>query len=95
MKRPLKILFLAILCLYVLFPIAAGLLRIGDRDGPRIYFEAHHEILYCIGYAMTHDDTPRETIVYERPFFYGLPRKKRDFTDLKIKESFKNLPEYR
>lgn len=62
--------------LYLLFPIIAGLFSIGERGGPKIYFESYHSILYGISYELTHEDKARASLYYERPIFYGFTGKK-------------------
>ena len=73
MRRVVKIL-IPIAVLYLVFPFIAGLLAIGDRDGPKIYPQTYHGILYTISYEMVHDEKPRRNIELERPWFYGFPR---------------------
>lgn len=48
--------------LYLAGPFVAGLLRIGDREGPRIYSSEYHEFLYIISYEMVRDEKPRMNI---------------------------------
>ena len=62
--------------LYIVFPFIAGLFAIGDRDGPKIYPRSYHTILYIISYEMVRDEKPRQNIELERPWFYGLPRRR-------------------
>jgi hypothetical protein len=64
--------------LYLLFPFFAGLLAIGDRDGPKIYSSSYHTLLYMISYEMVQDEKPRQYLFLERPWFYGFPRKRLD-----------------
>ena len=64
--------------LYLLFPFVAGLFAIGDRDGPRIYPSSYHTVLYMVSYEMVRDEKPRQSPFFERPWFYGFPRKRRD-----------------
>jgi hypothetical protein len=61
-----------------LFPFVAGLFAIGDRDGPKIYPSSYHTILYMISYEMVRDEKPRQSPFFERPWFYGFPRKRRE-----------------
>ena len=65
--------------LYILFPFVAGLLAIGDRDGPKIYPSSYHTILYKIGYEMVRDEKPRRSPFLGRPWFYGFLRKRLEF----------------
>ena len=60
--------------LYFVFPFIAGLLAIGDRDGPKIYPRSYHANLYAISYEFVQDEKPRSNIELDRPWFYGLPR---------------------
>ena len=62
--------------LYVVFPFIAGLFAIGDRDGPKIYPRSYHANLYIISYEMVRDEKPRSSIELDRPWFYGLPRRR-------------------
>ena len=67
---------------YLGFPLIAGLLALGGRSGPRIFFRGHHTMLYKIGYGLTHEDKSRAWAFEVRPWFYGMdeqrlpPRKK-------------------
>ena len=70
-----------ILVLYLVFPFIAGLLAIGDRDGPKIYPQTYHGILYTISYKMVRDDKPRRNIEFDRPWFYGFPRHRTPIND--------------
>lgn len=72
-RKTVKLLLLIGL-LYLVFPFIAGLLAIGDRDGPKIYPETYHAILYRIGYGLVREDKPRRNIELDRPWFYGFPR---------------------
>ena len=69
-RKTTLVILLAIL--YLGFPFIAGLLAIGDRDGPKIYSPTHHALLYIIGYELVRDEKPRQNIESERPWFYGL-----------------------
>ena len=73
MRRVAKIL-ISIVVLYLVFPFIAGLLAIGDRDGPKIYSQTYHGSLYTISYEMVRDQKPRRNTELERPWFYGFPR---------------------
>jgi len=86
--------FLALI--YCLFPSVAGALAIGDRDGPKIYFSDHHSILYMLAFESRFGEKPRVDIFYERPWFYGLPRKKRSIQpDRPHYQRSLGLPEWR
>ena len=75
-KKVLKLVTLVVV-LYLVFPLIAGLLALGDRDGPRIYPEAYHTVLYMISYEAMRNEKPRQSLEFERPWFYGFPRKRR------------------
>ncbi len=64
------------LILYLAGPLIAGVLGIGERDGPRIYPSDYHSALYIIAYEEVRGEKPRLNIdgELERPLFYGLPR---------------------
>ena len=47
--------------LYLLFPFVAGLLALGDREGPKIYPSSYHTLLYMISYEMVRDEKPRQS----------------------------------
>ena len=66
--------------LYLVFPVIAGLLAIGDRVGPKIYPVTYHTILYMVSYEALRDEKPRQDYQFERPWFYGLPRRQRQIT---------------
>lgn len=63
--------------LYLIFPVVAGVFAIGDRDGPKIYPEYYHAQMYMISYEAVRDEKPRQNFLFERPLFYGFPRKRR------------------
>jgi hypothetical protein len=65
-----------VIVLYIVFPFIAGLLAIGDRDGPKIYPRSYHAILYMISYETVRNEKPRRNIELERPWFYGFPRRR-------------------
>ena len=82
MRANLTLSVVVALILYLEGPFIAGLLGIGDREGPRIYPKEYHTELYKISYEMVRHEKPRvsiETSELERPIFYGFPRTKRDF----------------
>ena len=68
-----------LLILYLTVPVIAGMLKIGDMEGPRVYPAKLHEALYKMGYgAAGHGTAPTPVIdnmLYERPLFYGMKRK--------------------
>lgn len=71
----MKKFFLLVLLIYLLFPFFAGMLSLGDKMGPVIYFQGYHIVLYQVGYEVVYDEKPRASLEYERPLFYGLQRK--------------------
>ena len=79
--RPLKIARLVgiVVIVYLVFPIVAGLLAIGDRDGPKIYPMEYHSFLYMVSYESVREEKPRINPDLERPWFYGFPRRPRPF----------------
>ena len=80
MRANLTLSIVAALILYLEGPLIAGLLGIGDREGPRIYPREYHTELYIISYEMVRNEKPRisfETSELERPIFYGFPRTRR------------------
>ena len=79
--RKASVLILFSVIVYLLFPIVAGLCAIGDRDGPKIYPKAYHATLYMVSYEAVRNEEPRESYLYERPWFYGFPRKQRELKD--------------
>ena len=84
--------------LYLLFPFVAGLFAIGDRDGPRIYPSSYHTVLYMVSYEMVRDEKPRQSPFFERPWFYGFPRKRREIKNdhpIPVRGTFRSsLPSY-
>lgn len=68
---------LILMGIYVFTPFVAGVLKTYDRRGPKIFVEAHHEILYRLGYYIAghqeHDGKPRVPYMQERSWFYGIP----------------------
>jgi len=74
-RRTAKLLAM-VLVLYMVFPFIAGLFAIGDRDGPKIYPRSYHAIVYMTTYEMVRSEKPRRDIELERPWFYGLPRRR-------------------
>ena len=80
MRTKLILSLVPIFVLYFTGPLTAGLLGIGDREGPRIYPVEYHTELYKITYEMSHGEKARMPInagETERPLFYGLPRTRR------------------
>ena len=75
--RKFSIFASVVVILYLVFPVIAGLFAIGDRDGPKIYPESYHTMLYMISYEAVREEKPRQNPFLERPWFYGFPRRKR------------------
>jgi hypothetical protein len=53
--------------LYTVTPFFAGVFHTSDPRGPKIFFEAHHDILYTIG-----NGGQAKIPLRERPWFYGM-----------------------
>ena len=79
-SRAAKLVILVTL-LYLVFPFIAGLLAIGDRDGPKIYSRSYHAFLYITSYESVRNEKPRRNIESERPWFYGLPARQNQTYD--------------
>ncbi len=74
MKKIGGVFFLAI---YLLGPVVASILEIGDRAGPKIYPRALHEFVYSVTWEVTSHQgmKPRLPAVFQsdlRPWFYGM-----------------------
>ena len=68
-----KWLLLAAVLIYIFFPIAAGMMKLGpDLNGPKIYNQSHHSPLYKFGFSLTSEDTPRVIMGGKRSWFYTL-----------------------
>ena len=77
-----------LLILYAILPFMAGFLKVGDRDGPVIYNEEYHTVLYILGHEVRCGIKPRESMVwqlYNRPYFYFCSRRPKS---KKERESF-------
>jgi len=78
---------LAVVGIYALTPFIAGLLKTYDRRGPKIFLEAHHELLYTFGYYIAghhhHDGKPRVPYMQERSWFYGIEGERMPQRDLR------------
>ena len=78
-KRRFVIISLAVLLgCYVAGPYLAGAFRVGDRLGPVVYPMAFHQSLYILAHEGSHNEKPRvplDSWMYNRPVFYGLPRR--------------------
>jgi hypothetical protein len=88
---------LAVVGVYALTPLVAGLLKTYDRRGPKIFAEAHHEILYRFGYCVAghhhHDGKPRVPYMQERSWFYGVAGERID--DRAIRQKLEALSQQR
>jgi hypothetical protein len=62
MRANLTLSIVVALILYLEGPFIAGLLGIGDREGPRIYPKEYHTELYKISYEMVRHEKPRISI---------------------------------
>ena len=77
--KRILVLVLAVL-LYLAGPLLAGMFAIGDRDGPIIYPEEYHTVMYIAAYEAVRNEKPRitsEVRGFERPLFYGFPQRRR------------------
>ena len=66
-----------VLC-YLLGPMIAGALRLGDRSEPAFYPKSFHAAIYIMVHENAHNEKPRDPLdswMYHRPLFYGLPRR--------------------
>lgn len=68
--------FIFLFVLYAIMPFIAGYFAIGRLMGPKIYFAKYHVFLYRMGYSVSHEDTARYDLRFERPLFYGFSEKK-------------------
>ena len=88
---------LAVVGIYALTPFVAGLLKTYDRRGPKIFVEAHHEILYTFGYYLAghhrHDGKPRVPYMQERSWFYGVQGER--MPEQEIREKLEALSQQR
>ena len=76
-KKTLLTIAVAVIVLYLIMPIFAGVFEIGNRWGPKIYPIWYHETLYLVAWEMgTHEgNKPRIGVWYReeyRPWFYGM-----------------------
>lgn len=66
---------LAVMAVYLVLPLLAGVFAIGDRRGPRVYPASFHEPLYVIGWEVAGRDGKPRVLgrgASPRPWFYGL-----------------------
>ena len=79
-RKKLVVAALVMVGVYATTPFVAGLLKTSDRRGPKIFVEAHHEILYTFGYYIAghhhQDGKPRVPYMQERSWFYGVEGKR-------------------
>lgn len=75
-KRLLTWLVLTLLAVvYLVLPVFAGFIELGDRRGPRVYPEPLHDALYRVGWHAASHDGIKPRIAHDagpRPLFYGL-----------------------
>lgn len=74
MKKRIAIIAALAVALYALFPAVAGALKIGRLDGPVIYPESYHILVFRIGYSLAGHGKPRvshDVFFMRRPPFYG------------------------
>ena len=70
--------------LYIAGPIVAGATRTGDREGPVVYPDELHTVLYIVGHEAAFQEKPRQRLdswMYRRPLFYGLSRRLRSVAE--------------
>lgn len=75
MKKGIIITGLAVSALYALFPCVAGALKLGEQQGPAIYPQPYHMLMFRIGYSYAGHGKPRvsrDIMFYHRPPFYGI-----------------------
>jgi hypothetical protein len=78
-KRFWLVILISVVCCYVMGPCIAGSHRIGERCGPLIHPPDFHRTLYILAHEGSYNgEKPRESLdtwMYDRPFFYELPRR--------------------
>lgn len=74
-RRVIGIILSVLIVAYLLAPIVAGVLRVGERDGPVFYPADFHTLLFRLGYSTRPDGKPRiwsvRVALYDRPLFWG------------------------
>ena len=66
---------IAVLCVYLILPLFAGVLDSDNPRGPLIYPSFYHEIVYTVGRVVLAGKSPPRTPLYGRPLFYFMKRK--------------------
>ena len=64
-----------LIMLWLSLPVIAGLFKIGEPNGPKIYPVRLHTALYGLGYRAAGHGEPHSSInswFYVRPWFYGM-----------------------
>jgi len=64
--------------IWLLMPVLAGMFKLGEPEGPKIYPAKMHAALYRMGYGAAGHGTAHSSLtsfMYERPWFYGMNAK--------------------
>ena len=85
-----------IILIWLAMPVIAGMFKIGDPDGPKIYPREIHQSLFKMGHTAAGHGNPSPSFykewLYERPWFYGMERKV--ITQSNAEEAWKNTKEW-
>jgi hypothetical protein len=68
----------SLLMVWLALPVIAGLFKVGEPGGPKIYPEKLHITLYGLGYRAAGHGEPHSSIsawIYTRPWFYFMKPK--------------------
>jgi hypothetical protein len=58
-----------------MLPAIAGAFKMGEREGPSIFAESYHSVVFRLGYSLAGHGKPRSSpdrMLQHRPHFYGL-----------------------
>jgi len=65
-----------IILIWLALPVIAGMCKLGEPDGPKIYPAELHNSLYGLGHSAAGKGKPQASFfkswLYERPWFYGM-----------------------
>jgi len=67
-----------LLMLWLALPVIAGLCKIGEPEGPKIYPQGMHVALYGLGHRAAGRGEPHASVtswIYARPWFYFMDPK--------------------
>ncbi len=67
-----------LIMLWLILPVIAGLFKIGEPDGPRIYPASMHRAIYSLGHRAAGRGEAHSSLsstFYTRPWFYGMTPK--------------------